>query len=196
MGEEWEKDIEMYSKGYVQEYLNHIEDFVGGCDEGRKDDGKDQAVVLIAAHVFTQSMAVASGGQMLSSIISKSLGLESHRSGRDGLETFYFNSEETEHSESKKHSKDVAANLKDRLKAVLDQDLYSALTQWERDAFIREHCEVFQLNNKIISSFRVGYIAPVRSFFVLSCRQAYRWRVLVFPILVAILLHYFFNKSH
>ena len=205
LGEEWQRDVEIHSKPYVEEYLKHIGDLVEGCH-----NGQNGCCVLVAAHSVTQSMAVVSGGLILSSIISKGLGLESSLgSTRKGIETFSFVPEQLDADKTqwRKENKNVAGKLKDRLKNALDEELYPLLSQQERMEFIKEHCEVFRLNNGVISSYRVGYLAPLRSFALFSYRQLcyvfgrsqgaeFEWRLILLPLLGATLFYYLLNKLH
>ena len=202
LGREWETDIKIHSFPYVEKYLKHIDGLVGGC---RKGNG---SCVLIAAHSVTQHLAVVSGGQIMSSIISKGLGLETLESNGRGIETFCFAPDRgTQKTEWRKENKNEAGRMKERLKAALDKELYPLLSQQERDEFIQEHCEVFRLNNGVISSYGVGYLAPLRSFALLSYRQLsyfctrsqgaeFEWRLIILPLIAATLIYYLLNKLH
>lgn len=70
LGPDWEADIRKHSLSpQVQAYLDHL------------DNLAQTEPLLLAAHAFTQLLAVASGGQILARLVKKGLGLGEGQAG-------------------------------------------------------------------------------------------------------------------
>ena len=183
LGPTWKEDINIHSKPYVQFYLDHIEDIA------------KTTPILLCAHSYTQHLAILSGGQLLKRVVAKGLQLRpdddkysaaavsSPPSSSQGTMAFYIDLNGTRGEGSgsntytdNKENKNIQtiATLKRSLKAALDGPLYDSMTEEEHQLFISEVCRTFQFNNKIITSYKVGLLYPLKAytnFGVHMCRQ-------------------------
>lgn len=130
----------------VAPYLAHLETLHDGSS--------------IVAHAYTQWAAFISGGRILASkVISKALGLAYDADGcAEGLMAFSY--------------KGNTAMMKQTLRESLNS-LGRELTDEEYSSMIDEHLFVFDLNNHIVKSFRVGMVASIKAYskFLLSMAQ-------------------------
>ena len=101
------------------------------------------APVLLAAHAFTQLLAVASGGQILARMIKKGLRLPEG----EGVAAYTY-------------ATGQPRALKAALKLHIDS-LQGELSAAEVEALVGEHCKAFSFNNAIIRGYRIGYASPL-----------------------------------
>mmetsp|Transcript_10357 Transcript_10357/g.20447 ORF Transcript_10357/g.20447 Transcript_10357/m.20447 type:complete len:271 (+) Transcript_10357:78-890(+) len=178
LGPDWKRDAEKHSLSYVQAYLERL-DYISS--------NKDVSI-LLAAHAFTQHQAFASGGRILASrVIPKGLGLDPH--GTDGRKAFQYSSGDDAYVRAQRES----------VKSALD-DLGKHMSDQEKELFVKEHCLVFTMNNTIVTSFRVGWLNPLRAgmTFVSKALLSSRigWMTVGVAVSVALYRYYYTSTIH
>lgn len=93
--------------------------------------------VLLVAYVHTMYLALTAGGQILKSLIKRTLGL----SGEYGLSVFEF--PDVKHQELRK--------------LIVDRINSLELSQVEREAVVKEAQRIFELNNTLARDVRVSW---------------------------------------
>lgn len=163
--DQWEQELRRRSLfPAVQAYLDHLKALAGSQP------------LLLAAHSFTQHLAVASGGQIISKLVKKGLALSQNQSQQQELV-----GEGEEDEEEYKHCDGVSAfyfgagvnpkDLKAALKECIDSLGDSELTEDEELGMIEEHKRAFEYNQGIITGYQVGWQAPFVGAMKLATRS-------------------------
>lgn len=178
LGPDWKRDAEKHSLSYVQAYLERL-DYISS--------NKDVSI-LLAAHAFTQHQAFASGGRILASrVIPKGLGLDPHST--DGRKAFQYSSGDDAYVRAQRES----------VKSALD-DLGKHMSDQEKELFVKEHCLVFTMNNTIVTSFRVGWLNPLRAGMTFVSKALLSsplgWMTVGVAVSVALYRYYYTSTIH
>ncbi|GAX73429.1 hypothetical protein CEUSTIGMA_g881.t1 [Chlamydomonas eustigma] len=110
---------------------------------------------LLLAHVYTQHLAMAAGGQIIKRMARKQMQLE------DGHGTAAYEYPEGRPS---------ASELKSALKTKIDE-VGTTFSEEVCKKLVEEHCLVFKYNNEIITAFRIRWQPFLKGLWVLCTSQ-------------------------